>query len=138
MKKHPIVSRERDYYHDEEEYLQLESCPGGGTKCLSQRAVINECMRLSRIYIENKNYTEVVSILMKAFESTFDLNFEPCNRCGLFFRNLIFNSLKKTETELEKMNSGFFRKKRYVYNLTQVRKTLEEMEKKVQKDKLSE
>jgi hypothetical protein len=133
MKKHLIVGKEKDYYHDEEEYLQLESCPDGGTKCLSQRAVINECMQLSRIHIENKNYTEVISSLKKAFDSTFDLDFKPCVSCAVFFRNLIFNALKKSEKELEKMTSGIFRKKKYGYYLVEVRKMLNDMKTQIEK-----
>ena len=138
MKKNPIIRREIEYYHDEEDYLQLEHCPDGGTKCLSQRAVINECMQLSRIHIENKNYNEVVLNLEKAFESTFDLNFKPCHSCAVFFRNLIFNSLKRSESELEKMTTGVFRKKKYGYYLKQVRGALKGMEIKVEKDKQAE
>ena len=138
MKKNPILQSEKDYYHDEEDYLQLEHCPNGGTKCLRERAVINEYMQLSRVHIENKNYSEVVSSLKRAFESTYDLGFKPCVSCAVFFRNLIFNSLKKSEAELERMTSGIFRKKKYTYYLVQVRNALEEMEKKVQEDKLRE
>lgn len=125
MNKH-IISKDSDYFHDDEEIIKLESCLDGQV-CRKDLSEINKNLLLSRKFIERKEFNRALDVIKEAFDSTYNLKEEHCQKCARFFRETIVNSLDNTVSDIRKMNKGFFRYRNYSAVLEIAEKMLNEI-----------
>lgn len=128
MKKR-LITRDDDYFKNNEESIKLEHCADKGEKCRVQMVIMNENLLLARKMIENKEFTRSVEVIRKAFESTYMLKEKQCQGCAELFRNFIAQSLNQLVDDLEQLTTGFLASKKYVSDLENARKLLQEFRK---------
>ena len=115
----------------EENKIVLESCPGGGKHCMGTLKKLNDLLSKANTYVNEKEFDIVVEFKLKAFEETFKIKQQQCLKCTLFFREIIYDSLSENEKELRKFTTGFFKRKKYIYQLESITKALDYMRKKM-------
>lgn len=106
--------------------IELVSCP---QKCDNLRLILTDINRFfheSELYQHNKEYLFAIASLKKAFEKTFVLQDVKEQEYAKFLRSVITESLKSIQKDLNKMTSGFFRKKSYQHSLNLVKEALKE------------
>jgi hypothetical protein len=123
MNKH-IVLKDSEYFHDEEAIIKLESCLDGQV-CRKDLSEINKNLLLSRNFVERKEYNRALDVIKEAFDTTYNLKEDHCQKCARFFRETIINSLDRTVADLRKMNKGFFRYRDYSTVLEMAEKMLD-------------
>lgn len=129
MKKRRFISKDSDFFKDQEESIKLEHCPDGGQKCKVQMATMNEHLLLTRKLIENKEFSRGTEVIKKAFDTTFDLKDKQCQGCAELFRSFITQTVHTCINELEELTTGFLANKRYKSDLENARTLLLELKK---------
>ncbi len=114
----------------DKEIIELLNCPRGGHNCADQRDFMNENLVEAREYFFSKEYNHGFKVLKQAYESTFELQKDPCFKCARMFRDVIIESCEQTTTELKKMTSGLFKRTRYQSDYQKAKEILAELKKK--------
>jgi len=127
MKKKWFISKDTDYYRDNEDAIELENCPAGGDLCKSQMAFMNKNLISARKLIENKEYTRAVISIKDSFDSTFELKEKQCQACADLFRKTISNKLDQLILDLDEMTNGFMGIKSYQSDLNVAKRLLQDM-----------
>lgn len=128
MKKRRIIERDSDYFQDNEDAIKLESCANGGNACRSQMILMNKHLLLSRKLIENKEYNRALNEIKEAFETTFDLKEEQCQKCAQLFRDTIINSLETIISDLTKMSKRVFGFRNFESDLEMAKMLLQKLQ----------
>jgi hypothetical protein len=106
-----IFSRSRSSREKNGEYepIQFISCQFNGSRCVNQRAKINQCLFKSYDAFVDKEYDDSIEELKTAFDETHDILGSPCASCAQLFRSRITQSMEQIHGELHRMTTGFFR-----------------------------
>lgn len=128
MTKRQLLIKDSDYFHDHDDSIKLKYCPSGGENCHGQMAYMNNRLLLSQKFIENKEFIRAIDFLQEAFDSTFDLTENQCQRCAKLFRDSIIKTLIHLVADLEEMTRGLFRKKVYKIDLALAKQTLQQLQ----------
>jgi hypothetical protein len=131
MKKKWFISKDSDYYKDNEEAIKLESCPDGGELCKMQMLFMNQHLLEAHKFLENKDYIRAVESIKISFNSTFDLKEQKCKACTDLFRETIFDSLNQVISDLKGITTGIFARKNLKPDLTAAQLLLQEMQEKM-------
>lgn len=121
--------KEESEYFDIREIIKLEQCLQGGSNCFDAREVMNSLLVEARTHLGNKDFIKALKSLKDAYSQTLILKDEPCCRCAGLFHEVICNTAGNMVHELEKMNQGWFKKKRYSSELVTARALLAEIKK---------
>jgi hypothetical protein len=113
---------------DQQNKIELVSCPNKDMICKEHLAVVNKCYMISEQYRKDKNFNLSIEELKSAFYKTTELNELPCSKCAALFRSTITESLEDIHTELKKMSSGIFGSKRHQSSLLLSESVLKEFE----------
>ena len=113
---------------NQQDKIELVSCPNKDMICKEHLAVVNKCYMISEQYRKDKNFNLSIEELKSAFYKTTELNELPCSKCAALFRSTITESLEDIHTELKKMSSGIFGSKRYQPSLLMSESVLKEFE----------
>lgn len=124
----PLFSKDSEYFKDNEAIIRLEYCKDKGDACNSQMKTMNGNLLLARKLIEKKEYTRALQEIKYAYNSTYLIKPEQCQKCAQLFRDTIINSLKQLITDLKKMTSGLFARKVYKFDLQEAEKLLQDLE----------
>ncbi len=124
----PLFSQDSEYFRDKEEFIKLEHCKDKGDACNSQMKLMNGNLLLARKLIEKKEYTRALQEIKQAYNSTYQIKPEQCQKCAQLFRDTIMGTLKQITTDLKKMTSGLFARKMYRFDLQQAEILLRELE----------
>jgi hypothetical protein len=108
-----ISVTENEYFHDNQDKIELVNCSQGGKLCKNQLSVINESFLKSKRYHRDKDYERSIEALKMAFSETFEFQESLCVNCAGLFRSTIIQSLEEMHTELQEMSSGLFKSGRY-------------------------
>ena len=118
-----------EYYYNAQSKIELLSCPNNKSICQEHLAVVNKCYIESEQAIRDKDYPKAIESLKDAFYKTTELVDISCLNCAKLFRSTIIESVEDLHTELEKMTSGFFgRKKRHQTSYQKAIEILNEFE----------
>jgi len=110
MKKRWFISKDSEYFKENEDTIKLENCPAGGEFCQLQMGFMNKNLLLAHKFVENKEFSRAVTLIKESYESTFDLKEEQCQKCAILFRDSILNILNNIIQDLEAMTKGIFSK----------------------------
>ena len=96
--------------------IELLFCPlkEKGSICKEHRAVINQSILASRRHVLHKEYQVSIAELKTAFYKTTELKEDTCQRCAVFFRSTIAQSMEQIHGDLRRMTTGLFKAKRYL------------------------
>ncbi len=108
--------------------IELDKCPNGGLFCPDLLENVNNLLHNANLYAQNKEYSRALELKETAFNQIVQLKNDRCQPCGTLFREVILNSVKMYITDLEKMSSGFFGKKKYKYHLKNAERLFKRME----------
>lgn len=123
-----LLSKDSEYFKDNEEIIKLEYCKEKGEACNSQMKLMNGNLLLARKLIEKKEYTRALQEIKQAHSSTYQIKPDHCQKCAQLFRDTIINSLRQLITDLKKMTKGLFANKNYKVDLEEAEKLLLELE----------
>jgi hypothetical protein len=126
-----LVGKEKEYYNDTQNIVELEYCPRGGKNCSGLRNELNSYLVEARRHRENKEFTKAITHLKESFDITFQLQKTQCDPCTAFFRLHIYHLLEKIISELNSLTTGFFKKLIYTHDLKIAESTLLEMKQKM-------
>jgi len=102
-----------DYFNNQQNKIELVSCPRKVMKCKEYLSIINKSYIESEQFRREKDFQRSIETLKSAFYITLDLKEPSCSKCAKIFRSTITESLENIHFELEKMSTGIFRNKRY-------------------------
>ena len=108
--------------------FELDTCPNGGFHCHDLLESVNNLLHDANLFVENKEYNRALELKEKAFNRIAELEKERCQPCGALFREVILNSINTHVTDLKKMSSGLFGKKKYKYHFQNAQRLAKRME----------
>jgi hypothetical protein len=120
---------ETDCFNDNQDKIELVSCPRTKMICQKQLSFVNKCFKESEQYVRDKDFNRSIDTLKDAFYKTAELDQLPCAKCAALFRSTINESVESIHDELEGMISGLFGNKSYKSNLAKAANVLDEFEK---------
>ena len=124
-----LSMKEKEYFNEEQNKIELVSCLHGGFDCQEHLAIINKKFTASNRFMRNKDYAKSIEALKNAYYITSELSESSCSRCAEFFRSTITKSLENMQEDLHKMSTGLFRPKRYQLSYKLASSVLEEFKK---------
>jgi hypothetical protein len=130
MKRKQFIMRKTDYFRNDTDIIQLESCPYMKDYCRTVLPLLNDNLLLSRKFTENKEYPGAVDLLKDAFETVLDLRNDECQKCVAFFKETILRYLENIVSDLHSMTKGFFGNKNYIYDLQYAESIFDELKSK--------
>ncbi|MGD9931682.1 MAG: hypothetical protein AB7U05_16810 [Mangrovibacterium sp.] len=128
MKLFSFFEREDKHLQEDQDYIQLVSCPRNGVNCSEHRKGINQSLLLAQKCRIDKEYHKSVGEMKEAYLMAGSLSGEQCRQCSQLFQEAILNSLKQMTSELEKMTSGVFPGDRFHASYRVATSTLNELE----------
>jgi len=126
-----ISEIESAYFKDNQDKFELVSCPGSGTDCKKTLSSINASFLAFERYWRDKDYTRAIEELKIAYVTTNEITETSCAGCKELLRSTIMESLENIREDLEKMNKGFYQKKRYKTSYELATEVLDEFRKKI-------
>jgi len=122
---------ESEYFKDNQDKFELVNCPGLEINCKKTFSAINASFLASERYLRDKDYTRAIEELKIAYVTTNEITETSCAGCAELFRSTILESLENIREDLEKMNKGFYTKKRYQSSYKLATEALDEFRKKI-------
>ncbi|GAB1453931.1 hypothetical protein MASR2M47_39870 [Draconibacterium sp.] len=120
---------ERKSFSDNNDKIEVVSCPRKEMICQGHLAIINKHYVLSEQSFKDKNFDQSIDTLKDAYYETMKIVDTPCIGCAKLFRSTITESLENMHSDLEKMTSGIFGKKSYQPSKKKAVDVLNEFEK---------
>jgi len=108
--------------------FKLERCPNGGTNCRSLVFKMNDLLGKASNAIAGNDYRRAFSLSMAAYNETFSITNEQCQKCTDMFQAVIMKSVEEQIEELYRMTTGVMKRKSYFSLLHQAEALLKEME----------
>ena len=121
-----ISIRDKEYFYNKQEKIELVSCSHNGIDCQGHRSVINKKYVESRKFLFLKDYSRSIEELRGAFYKANELQENSCSNCAELFRSTIIQSLEGIHDDLNKMSNGWLRPKRYQSSFEMAQIVLEE------------
>lgn len=124
-----LSALESIYFKDNQDKFELASCPDLGTDCTKTLSAINASFLASERYWRDKEYSRAIEELKSAYYATNEITEASCTGCAELFRSTILESLGHIHEDLEKMNKGIYRRKRFQNSYELATETLDEFRK---------
>ncbi len=102
-----------EIFCEEQNKIELLSCPNGKTTCKELLLVINKNFVIAHQAFIDKDFNRSIDLLKNTYYKTAELTDAQCQKCANLFRSTINDSLKDIHIDLNKMASGLFGKKSY-------------------------
>ncbi len=93
--------------------IELLSCHLNSQRCNHHLKEINRSYSLAHNYHLEKDYFNSIRSLKSAFKIAEELKETTCLNCASFFQSTLTESLENINSELKRMSTGLFAKKRY-------------------------
>ena len=123
-----LSESDKAYIDVRQDKIELRHCPQNSFKCREHLSVINENYRTFEDYIQAKDYFTCIENFKNAYYTTLELKDTSCLKCAVYFRSMIYESLKAMHQELGKMSTGIFKNRRYKSCYLKAAKVLQEFE----------
>ncbi len=102
-----------EYLNTKQDKIELVSCKLKDLQCEKLIPVINESYVEVTQFRLDKDYQRSIEALKNAYFKTLELKQSSCFKCADFFRSMIIESLENIYLELEKLNTGYYRKNHF-------------------------
>ncbi len=108
-----ISVSEEVYFNDQKDKIEFVGCNLSGERCLDYLPQINEFFRESDRFHRAKDFNRAIDALEHAYGVAEEIKEPECQRCAMFFKATVIQSLESLHVELEKMGRGIFSTRRY-------------------------
>lgn len=108
-----ISVAEEEYFKDKNDKIEYTGCKLSGEHCLRYLPQINNYFRESEQFFRVKDFNRAINSLEYAYNVAEEIQGPECQKCVMFFKATVIQSLESVHSELEKMTKGIFSTKRY-------------------------
>ncbi|MFW6275910.1 MAG: hypothetical protein ACOC2M_04695 [bacterium] len=119
-----ISVSEEEYFNDPADKIEFAGCKKSAEHCLDYLPQINEYFRESDKFHRAKDFHQAIDALKNAYDVAKSIREPDCQRCVMFFKATVIQSLENIHFELVRMGKGIFATKRYQPSCVKAEKLL--------------